>query len=490
MKKNQILNEINSSVYYCVNAHNAVYRGKVFAVKNGDIKFFKTKRGAEGYIKRQQLVVYYDEMTMEMKSCGDGAEIFEIKENELVDYKTDKKIWYNEIYAGWNRHYQQSWAFDNVNWNLNEYKPCTEIIEYVETLKAEILNNDWRMPVFMDEETAEETQVIQEETTTVTEETAENEIIISENVEIVYNDEKNGIELHFEKKPSSEIIQALKVVGFRWSKRGFWYAKQTEEIINFIKCFENGTCEPVTVQTAAEEKINISDMDDLESYKIDESICKMENDNSFFRRKDRNQNEELQDTLKQFNDKMKELILELPDENKNYYFKRAQSLKKKYTENFTAYLRHKALNPSWMVTGRSGLNVRKYENAMRKHDNLLQTLVETGNNMNDLIVKAQKVISKIEKEKRINTVNEKIATEAKEITIRREKKKINIAHGMHVGIFTDGNFETTAYNANDEIYIINMWGAWRYFNKTGKEIETDFKFNTLTQAKKYIGAYL
>lgn len=490
MEKDQILNEINSSVYYCVNAHNAVYRGKVFAVKNGDIKFFKTKRGAEGHIKRQQLVVYYDEMTMKMRSCGDGAEIFEIKENELIDYKTDKKIWYNEIYAGWNRHYQQSWAFDSVNWNLNEYKPCTEIIEYVETLKAEIINNDWRMPVFMDEETAEETQVIQEETITAAEETAENEIIISENVEIVYNNEKNGIELHFEKKPSSEIIQALKAVGFRWSKRGFWYAKQTEEIINFIKSFENGTCEPVTVQTAAEEKINIADMDDLESYKIDESICKMENDNSFFRRKDRDQNEELQDTLKQFNDKMKELIVKLPDENKNYYFKRAQTLKKKYTENFTAYLKHKALNPSWMVTGRSGLNVRKYENAMRRQDNLLQTLVDTGNNMNNLIEKAQKIISKIDKEKRINAVNEQIATETKEITIRREKKKINIAHGMHVGIFTDGNFETTAYNANDKIYIINMWGAWRYFNKTGKEIETDFKFNTLTQAKKYIGAYL
>ena len=142
MTKDQILNEINSNVYYCVNAHNAVYRGKVFAVKNGDIKFFKTKRGAEGYIKRQQLVVYYDEMIMEMRSCGDGAEIFEIKENELIDYKTDKKIWYNEIYAGWNRHYQQSWAFDSVNWNLNEYKPCTEIIEYVETLKTEILNTN------------------------------------------------------------------------------------------------------------------------------------------------------------------------------------------------------------------------------------------------------------------------------------------------------------------------------------------------------------
>ena len=37
-----------------------------------------------------------------------------------------------------------------------------------------------------------------------------------------------------------------------------------------------------------------------------------------------------------------------------------------------------------------------------------------------------------------------------------KKKKINIAHGMHVGIFTDGNFETTAYNANDEIYIIKI----------------------------------
>ena len=44
MTKDQILNEINSSVYYCVNAHEAVYRGKVFAVKNGYIKFNRNQK--------------------------------------------------------------------------------------------------------------------------------------------------------------------------------------------------------------------------------------------------------------------------------------------------------------------------------------------------------------------------------------------------------------------------------------------------------------
>ena len=35
-----------------------------------------------------------------------------------------------------------------------------------------------------------------------------------------------------------------------------------------------------------------------------------------------------------------------------------------------------------------------------------------------------------------------------------------------------------------------MCGRFYVDDETAKEIETDFKFNTLTQAKKYIGAYL
>ena len=80
------------------------------------------------------------------------------------------------------------------------------------------------------------------------------------------------------------------------------------------------------------------------------------------------------------------------------------------------------------------------------------------------------------------------AQPGKTATIKREKKLINVS-GFHTGIFTDANFNTTAYNVNDQFYIIQLWGAWRYYDKNGFEIETDFKFKTLTDAKKYAGIY-
>lgn len=55
-------------------------------------------------------------------------------------------------------------------------------------------------------------------------------------MEITFNNEKNGIEIRFESKPAAEIIDGMKLNGFRWSnKQRMWYAKQGERTIAFAR---------------------------------------------------------------------------------------------------------------------------------------------------------------------------------------------------------------------------------------------------------------
>lgn len=54
------------------------------------------------------------------------------------------------------------------------------------------------------------------------------------NTSITLNNDKNGIEIRFDSKPGSEIIESLKLNGFRWSGRQkMWYSRQTPERIAF-----------------------------------------------------------------------------------------------------------------------------------------------------------------------------------------------------------------------------------------------------------------
>ena len=52
------------------------------------------------------------------------------------------------------------------------------------------------------------------------------------------NEEHDGIEVIFDTKPSSETIEYLKSLGFRWSRRqNLWYAKYTEERLSAVTAF-------------------------------------------------------------------------------------------------------------------------------------------------------------------------------------------------------------------------------------------------------------
>ncbi|MBI6005864.1 hypothetical protein H8J86_07850 [Clostridium perfringens] len=57
----------------------------------------------------------------------------------------------------------------------------------------------------------------------------------SKEIEVTYNEEKNGIEVKFNTKPAQEVINDLKANGFRWhSIKKIWYAKQTKERREFV----------------------------------------------------------------------------------------------------------------------------------------------------------------------------------------------------------------------------------------------------------------
>lgn len=85
--------------------------------------------------------------------------------------------------------------------------------------------------------------------------------IESEEIEITYNEEKNGIEVKFNTKPAQEVINDLKANGFRWHRvKKVWYAKQTDERINYI----NTTFK---INQINDEKINVKNFNNIETLK-------------------------------------------------------------------------------------------------------------------------------------------------------------------------------------------------------------------------------
>ena len=54
-------------------------------------------------------------------------------------------------------------------------------------------------------------------------------------VKVIYNQEKNGVELYFHSMPSDEIRNQLKTNGFRWHRmKKCWYAKQNDDTTQVV----------------------------------------------------------------------------------------------------------------------------------------------------------------------------------------------------------------------------------------------------------------
>lgn len=66
------------------------------------------------------------------------------------------------------------------------------------------------------------------------------------NVNVIYNQEKHGVEVYFDTKPEASILTTLRANGFRWSNsRKMWYAKQSEATIGIARSLSGEVADSV-----------------------------------------------------------------------------------------------------------------------------------------------------------------------------------------------------------------------------------------------------
>lgn len=312
----------------------------------------------------------------------------ELKVNDVIYYRGNVKVlevtdsYYKVVKLGsQNRGYQESKASGSVM--LLEKKSFDKSIQ----------NGYIKVYNIIDKIKQEEKEVWvkQKEIKTATEKkTTEPSFESNTNdlqVDVKFNEEKNGIELYFNNKPSEEVRNKLKANKFRWSRNNkCWYCKDTEESRKFIKdigFFDNKSVSEEKIINTEYEKIDIND---IENYTIDKSISQRENNNSMFRSKNKDHQKEIQDILRECNN----VIIDVLKNNTNDYIEyKAKSFlqwyKKKLYNLYVKILTHKANNPSWMITGRGNLNISKYNKKMEQYNNMLQEYSKLEDKFNNYI---------------------------------------------------------------------------------------------------------
>lgn len=139
MNKKEVLFKINNSLYELNRALDNQYRNKVFAVSNSFRidRFCKTKRGANGYISRNEHFSYYDEYTMEMCYPYKDLDVTEIKVEELTNFN-DAELWENSLkeYLGY-KSYEVEWFINCYIDKVTNKELKKDILKNIEPIKTQ-----------------------------------------------------------------------------------------------------------------------------------------------------------------------------------------------------------------------------------------------------------------------------------------------------------------------------------------------------------------
>lgn len=305
------------------------------------------------------------------------------------------------------------------------------------------------------------------------------------------NNEKNGVEIHFNGKPSEEVRNEMKLNKFRYSPRyKVWYAKQNTNTIALAERLSNGSKNeynsdnPQTLDNYKElsEAIYI---DDLDNYIISESLSKGENDaNWIFRTKEVDHNKVVNDLFVELNNEAKNVISKL--ENEYYIYKvktLLQSTKKKYYNAYTSWLNAKISCPSWAVTGRDGRSASRYEKGMARIEKWDREKWSIINNFNSKLEYYQYKEVKDKENKLQQEVNKAMETiDINDIKFTTKRMNMEGTSGSVYG-------QLQCYIA-DNYFICKAFGKFRIFNlATKEELHAMKSKDKLTDAKKYV-AYL
>ena len=210
-----------------------------------------------------------------MVTCGSGLEVAEVSAFDLVDYFNDKKIWYLEL----KKHLAYPHMTDNVVNTAKYYKVNEELLNFViemaEDMKA---SNGMKYIAEYEEvkrtednkkEEQQEAQVEVNEPATMETKSEHNDNAIT----VKLNEELNGIELYFSDIPSVEIRDQLKANGFRWSRKGFWYAKQSEKTLAIANSLTGSEATPEVTEAINEPRVYPEvDINDLDQYTVSDEL--------------------------------------------------------------------------------------------------------------------------------------------------------------------------------------------------------------------------
>lgn len=470
LNRKQVLELINNNVEYARRAINNAYKNKVFVVLNSDrIDYFaKTKRGAESYIKKQGNISYYDEYTQKMINCGDGLYIVEICILDVVDFYNDTKIWYEELRSAWKHNFYIDSVLKeakrlNVNENIikmlefliNDIKINSGLYSYEDALVKCGLKQEAREENVNVEKSENEVVQVQEVQKT---EVAENDLT----VEMILNEKMNGIELYFSDKPSEEVRELLKSNGFRWSKRGFWYAKQNEDTLKLAEQLTNEN-----IKESEPVQVELLEFDDIEQYAIDEKLENRLNSITFYPREVGFYTKDLQETFKQ----KRNAVVKVVEMTDNVYFKNRCILlfnrfMKKYYNEYVSYLNMKANNPSWIITGRGNLNVSRYN---KKQDQLFNKMGKTV----EVVNKFEKDLKQLEY-KIINYNQQQEEKEISKMSIDNVQFEVKTVNRKRVYIC-------------DKYFIMKSGYVWAIYDlQTNREIKRMKTTQNLDDAKRYV----
>lgn len=487
--RNEVIEKINSSISYIVRANNMLYRGKVYILGRNIYSFYKTKRGAEGENKRLGNISYYYEYSMEMVTCG-GYEVFEILENEIADINSIK-TWYNFFKNEYHHIYQYSRDKEFL-YNAEEYVTNEETLKYIKESIKDIMTTHSFSIIDKYEEIERDTEIIevaseidvvetvQEEKTQEVTNTIEESNNADISVEVVFNAEKNGIELHFSDKPSQEVLNQIKANGFRYSKfQKMWYCKDSEEKREFLKSIgllnSSGEAEQEKIELKEVKAVEYPEIDinDIESYTVSKELSDRENSISMFRKNNRDHTKEIQNILQSMNDD----VIDLINKGCNAYIEYKakdylQRTKKKYYDLYIKMLNHKANNPSWAVTGRGGLNVDRYNKKASQYDKMIG---ESSRLIDEFNSKIESFKNQIRRENKAKTKKdlEELKSNVNINDIKFIRKKSDMIGNLKL------DYTCTVYEYNHCFIVSNYWGKFRLY-KDGKELTSA---NSLEDAK-------
>ncbi len=381
---------------------------------------------------------------------------------------------------------------------LQEVEEVTEKVSYKKTKRKQKVQED----NLLSSEVSEEVAATQETNTTIEtpqqEETPTNENTITveaENNGITYETgtgtKGNGIEITFTSKPNEEIRNAMKANGFRWGGKkrpSIWWAIESDETLQLAKMLvgevsqtENNSNNDITDQQTKDQEETVFsypeiDINDIETYTIDQSLQDREHDSNWIMRSSkRDHTKEIQQLFESYNSKVIQLIG--TTDNQYYIYKLKESLqrfKKNYHQAYITYITHKANNPSWVVTGRGNLNASRYNKKMDQQNKKMFYLVELTEQM-DNTIKSYKY--KIHKDKE-NKIKQKAANTSVSIEFKTQKKEFT-----YMGIKENKR----VYIAGD-YFICKLWNMFRIFNiHNNNEIKTTLRTTDgLEVAKKYV----